>query len=361
LKKIVILHPAHWRQQYGGAENQIKLLIELLLERKFEVHYIFLQDGSHSVSGINLHGLEFIKIPGLGDYTVLTGAKVFSLLKKIKPDVIYTRSYTSWNGIASYYAKSRKVKHIYAVASDKHVEQINIKNRWWRLFDSICKFSNLYAFRNSSTLVTQNIFQSGNIRHLYNRESLKITQLSRIPDRQYLSSKCYDVINILWVANFKPLKQPELFKELARRIRSNKSYKLIMVGRLGNNYRREDWIDPYINLEYHGCLSNEDVGILMDRSHLLVNTSLYEGFSNTFVEAWMRSVPVLSLNSNPDGIITNYGIGFVSSDVEDLAALVRQLIEEPVKLMEMGKRAKAYAELNHSIEANEDKILTLFN
>ena len=33
----------------------------------------------------------------------------------------------------------------------------------------------------------------------------------------------------------------------------------------------------------------------------LVNTSDYEGFSNTFIQAWMRRVPIASLHVDPDG------------------------------------------------------------
>ncbi len=43
MKKVVFLHPAYFEQSMGGAEYQISLLIEFLLNQssEVEIHHIF--------------------------------------------------------------------------------------------------------------------------------------------------------------------------------------------------------------------------------------------------------------------------------------------------------------------------------
>jgi glycosyltransferase involved in cell wall biosynthesis len=70
------------------------------------------------------------------------------------------------------------------------------------------------------------------------------------------------------------------------------------------------------------------------KAKFLLNTSNFEGFSNTFLEAWAVGTPVLStVNVNPDSIISNHTLGIVYNEVFDLCRQHATLSRELYQLM----------------------------
>ena len=113
------------------------------------------------------------------------------------------------------------------------------------------------------------------------------------------------------------------------------------------------------NLIYVGGVPQDEVNRRLEQGHILVNTSRFEGFSNTFVQAWMRKVPVVSLNSDPDNILVREGIGFHSLTFETLCRDVKLLVENNILCNEMGERARKYAYENHTVEKMVNCLTTL--
>src|SRR6202011_2983272 len=103
-------------------------------------------------------------------------------------------------------------------------------------------------------------------------------------------------------------------------------------------------------LQYLGTRSQSEVNELLARSHVFVNTSRYEGFPNTFIQAWMREVPVVSLQVDPDRLLEEQGVGIACDDSEQqLAAAVRGLLEDAARRAGYARRAREYAMSRHSM------------
>jgi glycosyltransferase involved in cell wall biosynthesis len=166
---------------------------------------------------------------------------------------------------------------------------------------------------------------------------------------------------IVWISNLKPLKQPELFIDLAEHFQSNRNAQFIMIGRpASGSWQKKllEKINRLPNLEYIGELSINQVNTILSESHILVNTSEYEGFANTYIQAWMREVPVVALNSDPDDIIKTIEIGFHSKTFRRMVKDVKCLIENKHLRAEMGKRSKKFAINDFSI-SNIDSFIDL--
>ena len=137
-----------------------------------------------------------------------------------------------------------------------------------------------------------------------------------------------------------------------------------MIGRQGwgkwfEKLKKE--IQALPNLEYYGELSQDQVNMHLSHGHILVNTSRYEGFSNTFVQAWMRKVPVVSLNVDPDQILVREKIGFKSETFEQLCQDVNTLINDSATRERMGEKALRYAQDNHSVAKMDILAKRLFD
>ena len=93
----------------------------------------------------------------------------------------------------------------------------------------------------------------------------------------------------------------------------------------------------------------------------MINTSRYEGFSNTFIQAWRRKVPVVSLDVNPDNVLNREGIGlFSDGSYGKLKESVLTLIRDEELMSDMAKHAQEYALARHSI-ANIERLIDIFD
>lgn len=167
---------------------------------------------------------------------------------------------------------------------------------------------------------------------------------------------------VIWVNNLKRFKRPEIFIELARCL---PQYRFIMIGRMyGGRYGRK--LDKAIqqapsNLEYLGPMTIDQVNVKIGQSDLLLYTSMpVEGFGNSFIQAWLRQVPTISLSFKLDGILERENIGRCSRNFEQLITDVKELMEDESMRLEMGQRAREYAVSNHSAEMMVSEYETLF-
>ena len=94
--------------------------------------------------------------------------------------------------------------------------------------------------------------------------------------------------------------------------------------------------------EYQGVLSQDEIVLHMQQSHVLVLPSLFEGFGLVIPEAMATGMPVIaSTNSAGPEIIREKIDGFIlnPSDVDVLASKIKWLMENREKAVKMGENA----------------------
>lgn len=81
------------------------------------------------------------------------------------------------------------------------------------------------------------------------------------------------------------------------------------------------------NLDYLGYLGITESNQLVMNSRLLACTSEFEGFPNTFLQAWSRNILVIS-TVNPNGVIETHKLGMVVNTTSEFIDSIRYLLKD---------------------------------
>jgi glycosyltransferase involved in cell wall biosynthesis len=357
--------PGHWTDVMGGAQYQVKCLLErLTATQQFDISYLARNyDPRYQPDGYRL--IKIAAERGVRRYGFWFDApRLLQLLRQWRPQILYQRIGCAYTGIAAHYARKSGCRMVWHVSSDNDLAprpplrnlQQGIRYVDWRLLQ--------YGVRQAGHIVAQSRGQAERLEQCYGRlPTCLVRNFHPLPAEEVEKT---EPVKIVWVSNFKPIKQPHYFIRLARDLgEAAERVECIMVGapaRRAVAWQRsiEREIAAVPHLKYLGARPLEEVNRILDRSHILVNTSLYEGFPNTFIQAWMRRLPVVSLNSDPDDVLKERHIGFLCNSYSALLKHTQMLIRDSSLREKMGYMAQEYA-LEHHSERNIDLIIQLFH
>jgi glycosyltransferase involved in cell wall biosynthesis len=366
-KKICFILRFHPKVAIGGAELQVLRIAEELVKRKWEVHLISEDGGqfrrNEQENGIDLHWIpERKRGCGFANYFHLS-----RLLEEIAPHVVYQRVAIDYTGIVRILARRHGIKYVWAAASNNdcqkgahwHLQRSSgnrVKQFAQRLnFTAIeCLIS--YGIRGSDIAIVQSKDQQQLLKGRYRKDSIVVKNGSDI-GRGREKNTC--MRSVLWVANIKPWKRLDIFIELAGRC-TDLPVKFVVIGndkaKLGEELLKG--AQSLDNVEYLGPMDPEKIGKHFDDAYVFVNTSDmgYEGFPNTFIQAWMRKTPVISLNTDPDGVIKEKNLGFHSGSLEEMVQHVRLVISDGQLRQRMGEDAYRYATREHDIRVTVNSL-----
>ncbi len=140
-------------------------------------------------------------------------------------------------------------------------------------------------------------------------------------------------IDLLWVSRCHPIKRPHLFLDLAEALPEAHCRMICPCE------DRELWdsvsarASKIPNLEFIEKVPYHEVQKHYDTAKIFVNTSTFEGFPNSFIQAGLGKTALLSMCVDPDGMIGVFGSGVLSRDSPALLIQsARQMLSDQEKL-----------------------------
>ncbi|SVD87452.1 uncharacterized protein METZ01_LOCUS440306, partial [marine metagenome] len=166
--------------------------------------------------------------------------------------------------------------------------------------------------------------------------------------------------SVIWVGRAVELKRFEWFLEIAAALPSVE-FEVAMALNEQTPYTSAllSQAASITNVKVHLRVPREKMSALYRRATCLVCTSRYEGFPNTFLEAWSCGIPVVS-TVDPDGIIESRGLGSVATDLPGLIRAVRKLLSDSKVWLGASEKARQYYEKHHTVDTAMSKFETAF-
>ncbi len=373
MPRICIIGHRFWREHPGGVELQTRYLGEALHAAGWEVVYV-----CHTLSGAE--GSEELA-PGCSVHWIplypyswrVPRREIERLLEDLHPDVLYQRGWgvLQESGVVLEFALRHGLPYVFALSSDNAVRWrfptvqtflLHRRPRWrsWLLLPSAV-WSDLgmhRLLRRSPYICVQHGGQQRLLWQRYRRWGILVPTLH--PELERPVQK-HPTPLVVWLHNYRPHAQLSVALRIADELSSWAEF-VFVTGATRREHLQELRLRRPSSSTIHlrGALSVDEAEELLERAWVLLHTGLYEGFPNTFVQAWLRQTPVVSLWVDPGGVLRRHGLGICADgDVSRLCCELARLLSSPERLRSLGEQARLYAERVHGFARNRHRIVQL--
>jgi len=285
--------------------------------------------------------------------------KLNRAVKTYRPDYIYHAGagFTSW--VLATIARKNQIKFIYRVANDADTDE-----RLKRRLTPLTRFLYQRSLKITDIILCQNRYQFQNLKKKVPEKSIAIFHnpydfSGALPVIKPLTERKY----IAWLGIF------QYQKNLAALLNTVKRLSSIEFRIAGKPQKRLDLqtkralseLDKCPNVRFVGFLRRAEISNFLNKAYALLNTSYYEGFSNTFLEALAAGTPIVcTTNVDPDAMIANHGLGKTCYTHDQLARTLETLMGLK-DYFEMCKKCQQYALQSHDCRVLAKRLLEILN
>ena len=345
----------------GGVEWQTSLTARWLAKQGYQVSILTWDEGQGGKTEID--GVRVFKMcrqdagaPGLRFFWP-RWSSLNAAMKRADADVYYQNCGEYVTGQVALWCQSHG-KFVYSVASDPDCDR-----RLPEMHKLRERVLYRYGLKHADAVIVQTRRQQEMLRSGFGLDSMVIPMPCPGPsDQEY--DRCEQARNgshrVLWIGRVCEVKRPDRLLDLAE---ACPDLHIDFVGPVGDTEyaesicRRARSLD---NVTVHGPAARERVADFYRQAKVLCCTSDFEGFPNTFLEAWSWGVPTVS-TVDPDNLIVEKGLGAVGKTVPELAAGVRAILEAPDQWQAASRAVRQYYAENHALDVAMGRFAQVFH
>lgn len=306
-------------------------------------------------SSFNKEGIQFIRKGSWGKLELFHDwvSIIYYLITK-RPSLVISRGADRVNYPLAILCRLFGVKFLFFGASDVNFEpgkELLVGGEHNRLLWQ-------KSVKKIQYIIVQNQYQQDTLKTNYGKDSLILFNIWGDLPKHSFSAKATDVV---WVANFRKLKRPEWIIKAASLL---PEVDFTMVG--GASQDKEYYEDikrtasAIPNLHFLGPKSFLETNAIVSNAKVLCCTSTFEGFPNTFLQAWSYNIPVIS-TVDPSGVIVDNNLGTTVNTIDEFIASIQQIIKDSQGYQIKSKCVEEYFKHNHSADEVYKKMISYIN
>jgi glycosyltransferase involved in cell wall biosynthesis len=329
--------------QFGGVERQVSLMAKWLAARGHAVSVLVWDEGQGPT--LRIDDVDVIAVskreaglPGLRFFPrwwSLAGA-----MGHAAADIYYQNGAEYVTGQAALWCRRHRRVMVFSTASDLDCHELPGHLTSWRE-----RVLYRYGVRAATEVVVQTEMQRQSLQRHFGRSSTVLPMGALDPfagDGQVPARARSDRFRVCWVGRVSTEKRLEKLLDVAE-VLPDVDFDVVGGPDGLSDYVR--WLmqraERMPNVVWHGRLSPDRVQHIYAKAQVLCCTSMYEGFPNTFLEAWAQGLPVVS-TIDPDGVLTRHQVGFHATTVQEVAQRLILLRHDIQQQRTLSARCRAY-------------------
>jgi glycosyltransferase involved in cell wall biosynthesis len=270
--------------------------------------------------------------------------------REFRPDAIVQSCASVYTGIFAHIAHRLRVPFVYRAASDSDIDgRMEIRLRWYE------RAAYRHGLGAADLVIGQNDYQLRAIRkRLPKKRVLRIYNSIQVPPDAPAPRTRIEREYVAWAGVFRSEKNLPLLLNVARAL-PELAFCVAGMPDSGADdaaLAARDALAALPNVRLPGYLRRDQMREFFARATALLCTSHFEGFPNTFLEAFAAGTPVLTHTGvDPDGVVGKNRLGLVADSESQLTANVSRLANmrnDDYDLL--AQKCRSYVETHHRPE-----------